>query len=276
VRVPLEARVARETWYHTIDLGEGIVTPGRYDLRPVLPRLPIPASLAGMRCLDVGTRNGFYAFEMERRGAAEVVALDLDAPEDVDYPLPRPSTEMVRDDLAAGRRAFEVAREALGSSVERLPLSVYRLGASTIGRFDFAVVGTLLWHLRDPVAALSAVAGVLEGPLLLNEGVSLPMQVLHPFRPGAEAKMERGRPFWWAANARGLERMVHAAGMDVEGSGRPFLVPYGAGRPPLSWRGALAGRPSGLPARLLLTRGALQVWILARPGPKELTGPFAG
>ena len=33
--------------------------------------------MSGMRALEVGTWDGFWAFEMERRGA-EVVALDLD------------------------------------------------------------------------------------------------------------------------------------------------------------------------------------------------------
>ncbi len=201
------------------------------------------------------------------------MALDLDAPEDVDYPLPRPSTEMVIADLAAGRRAFEVAHDALGSSVERVPLSVYRLGPSVAGRFDFAVLGTLLWHLRDPVAA-SRRRRCTGRAARLNEGVSVRLQALHR-GPAAEARMERGRPFWWAANRRGLERMVHAAGMDVEATGRPYVVRYGQGGSPRSWRRALAGRPSGLPERLLLTRGALQVWMLARPGPAQLTGPFA-
>src|SRR3954454_2123419 len=67
-------------WYHTLDLPGGVVTPGEYDLRPIAGRLPWPQSLQGLRCLDVGSRDGFYAFEMERRGAVEVVSLDVDDP----------------------------------------------------------------------------------------------------------------------------------------------------------------------------------------------------
>ena len=67
-------------WYHTIELGDGVVTEGIFDHRPVVDRYMIPADLCGMRCLDVGTMDGFWAFEMERRGAAEVVAADLAAP----------------------------------------------------------------------------------------------------------------------------------------------------------------------------------------------------
>jgi tRNA (mo5U34)-methyltransferase len=257
--VTLAERVAQEVWYHTIELPGGVVTPGRYDLRPALSRIFMPASLAGMRCLDVGTRNGFYAFEMERRGASEVVALDLDDPGGVQYPLPRPPADFVERDLAAGRRAFEVAHEALRSRVRRVPLSVYGLGEERVGRFDFAVLGTLLVHLRDPVAALEAVAAVLDGRLLVNEGVSVVLGLLRPRSAAAEVLMERGRPFWWAPNPVGLRRLVEAGGLDVEAAGRPYLIPYGPGGHGPSLR-ELARRPR----QLVLRRGAPHMWLLAR------------
>ena len=82
----LRAQVAALRWYHTIDLGNGVVTPGLYDTPGECARVPLPASLEGRRCLDIGTADGFWAFEMERRGAAEVVALDIDDPDDYDWP----------------------------------------------------------------------------------------------------------------------------------------------------------------------------------------------
>ena len=71
------ARIARIEWWHTIEVAPGIVTPGGWDLRPTAHRLPWPRSLAGMRCLDIGTMDGYWAFELERRGAAEVIASDV-------------------------------------------------------------------------------------------------------------------------------------------------------------------------------------------------------
>src|SRR5579862_4659707 len=76
-RPDLESLVAEHTWYHTLELGHGVVTPGWFDTRPAVCAVRFPASLAGVRCLDVATFDGFWAFEMERRGAAEVVAIDL-------------------------------------------------------------------------------------------------------------------------------------------------------------------------------------------------------
>src|SRR5689334_4047032 len=69
--------IAGRDWWHVIEVAPGVVTPGWWDLRPAAERMPWPASLDGMRCLDVGTMDGFWAFELERRGAGEVVAIDL-------------------------------------------------------------------------------------------------------------------------------------------------------------------------------------------------------
>ena len=39
--------VSQYDWYHRIDLGHGIITPGEYDLEPLLPHYGIPDSLEG-------------------------------------------------------------------------------------------------------------------------------------------------------------------------------------------------------------------------------------
>src|SRR5439155_4349574 len=72
-------------WYHTLELGDGTVTPGWMDLRPIVERLPWP-DVRGKRCLDVGTYDGFLAFELERRGAAAVVATDISDHSQWDWP----------------------------------------------------------------------------------------------------------------------------------------------------------------------------------------------
>src|SRR5262245_62521924 len=58
-----------ENWYHTIELGNGLVSRGFYDHRPVVNCYGLPDSLCGKTALDIGTADGFWAFEMERRGA---------------------------------------------------------------------------------------------------------------------------------------------------------------------------------------------------------------
>ncbi|MGA8219566.1 MAG: hypothetical protein WB771_13470, partial [Solirubrobacterales bacterium] len=129
-------------WYHTISLPHGVVTAGRYDTRPALERVPIPSSLAGKRCLDVGTANGFWAFELERRGADEVITIDIPGPEALDWPDKTPSEERERLRPRRGRtEAFELAARALGSGVRRIFVSIYDLSAEELGEFDFVFIG---------------------------------------------------------------------------------------------------------------------------------------
>src|SRR3954451_9050574 len=107
---------------------------------------------------------------MERRGAAEVVSIDVSQPTAIDFPGPRPPDAAIQAELDAGNAAFALAAEALGSSVQRRHVSVYDLREEEVGRFGFAVLGTLLLHLRNPVGALTAVRGVTER-LLVNDAV---------------------------------------------------------------------------------------------------------
>ena len=50
----LRSRVNAVNWFHTIDLCNGIVTPGRYASASRLARMQIPDDLTGMSVLDVG------------------------------------------------------------------------------------------------------------------------------------------------------------------------------------------------------------------------------
>ena len=108
----LRQRVDAIEWYHTLELAPGVVTPGWFDTRSVVPRLPIPTSLEGMRCLDIGTFDGFWSFEMERRGAS-VTAIDVLDPRDWDWPLNSPAEAV---DAIGHRKGegtgFEIARGA--------------------------------------------------------------------------------------------------------------------------------------------------------------------
>ena len=72
-------------WYHTIELGNGLVSKGAYDLRSVVDCYGIPKSLRGKEVLDVDTGDGFFAFEMERREADRVVAIDVARVGDCDW-----------------------------------------------------------------------------------------------------------------------------------------------------------------------------------------------
>ena len=63
-------------WFHSIDLGDGVVTEGASEIQ--IPEEQFP-SFAGRSVLDIGAWDGYYSFMAERLGARRVVALDHDA-----------------------------------------------------------------------------------------------------------------------------------------------------------------------------------------------------
>ncbi len=62
-------------WFHIIEVAPGVFTPGAYDCRVLFNMLDLPRDLSGRRVLDVGARDGYYSFELEKRGA-DVLAVD--------------------------------------------------------------------------------------------------------------------------------------------------------------------------------------------------------
>jgi SAM-dependent methyltransferase len=209
------AVASNEVWYHTLELAPGILTPGLIDLRATASRI-LPDDLSGRRALDIGTFDGFWAFELERRGA-EVVATDIERIEAAQWP-PNNRTRLDREaaelELQLGR-GFGLAAEVLSSRARRVVCDVLELDASVIGGpVDFAFIGALLVHLRDPVQALERIAGVLApgGELYQLEPVSRRLSVLHPRRPVAELQT-LSTPFnWWYPNRAALMAWLRTAG----------------------------------------------------------------
>lgn len=224
----LREQVRAEQWYHTFELAPGITTPGWFDLRKLVPKIPFPSSLEGKRCLDVGTFDGFWAFEMERRGG-DTVAIDVLDPLQWDWPAG--SEQATVDALDARKRGgsgFEVAAKVFGSRVERRELSIYDLDPAEIGQFDLVYLGSLLLHLRDPVKALTRVREVCSGTLIVCDAIS----PLYSLISEPIASLEgNGRPWWWRPNIRGLERMIEAAGFERIGSTTRIWMTPGRGRP---------------------------------------------
>lgn len=191
----LQAEVNALSWYHTIDLGHGVVTPGIFNTLNYVDRYGIPASLAGLSVLDIGAYNGFFTIEAKRRGARRVVALDRwglpDSPE---------------------RTAFDLAVRATGLEVESVNGDVYTLEPSTAGMFDVVFFFGVLYHLKHPLLALERIAGVARGSLLLETHLDT-LSMTRPamaFYPGAE--LENDGTNWCGPNPEAVEAMLKVAG----------------------------------------------------------------
>lgn len=202
----LADEIAQYPWYHTLDLGNGVVTPGMFDHRPVVDRYRMPVDLSGLRCLDVGTMDGFWAFEMERRGASEVVALDIEDPEKLDWPPAIRAKTVPTMDETKGRR-FKLVQDALGSNVQRVLRSVYELDVD-LGQFDLVFCGDVICHLKDPISALQRILSVCRGSAIIVTPI---VRFKRSKRPLVEFDgIDQFQ--WWAISEPALERMMYAVG----------------------------------------------------------------
>ena len=256
--------MADRAWYHTIDLPDGSSTPGYFDTRSVPAEIDWPIALHGGRCLDVGTFDGFWAFEMERRGASEVIALDVDDPRALDWSFDeraRGPSLVVEWGAQRGPGFAELAAK-LGSSVSRVNRSVYDLDPANEGQFDVVFCGALLLHLRDPVRALEAMRDVCRGALVLVETVDPLIDLIATRVPAARFHPDWDQ--WWRVNSAGLVEMVQTAGFEVEWLSRRLLVPYGPGSPD-----PMPDRIHTLAARRLSGRGVLHRALRATPRPPQ-------
>lgn len=193
----LRSRADAIRWYHTIDLGGGVVTRGVDDSPLRLARVQLPESLHGKTVLDVGAWDGFFSFECERRGAARVVAAD----------------HFSWHGTGWGTKAgFTLAREALGSRVEDIDIDVMDLGPERVGTFDVVLFLGVLYHLRHPFLALERVASVTRDYLILETVVDLVgfRRPAMAFYPGRELNNDPTN--WWGPNIPAVVGMLESLG----------------------------------------------------------------
>jgi tRNA (mo5U34)-methyltransferase len=145
----------------------GVYTPGANDIGFLLEQADLPDNIEGATVLDIGATNGGLAFELERRGAGRVVAVDI---------------------YSADWFGFEQIKSLLNASVEYLCASVYELPAKLDEQFDIVVFCGVLYHLRHPLLALDVVRALTRGRALietavcdrsLNEAASEPLVRFH-------------------------------------------------------------------------------------------------
>ncbi len=204
-------------WYHRIELAPGIITPGVNNTPVYLQRLEalgFPQDFSGLRVLDIGCADGFFSFEAEKRGAAQVVA--------VDYRKPTNS-------------GFSVAREILGSSVEYHADNVYGLTPEKYGTFDVIFFLGLIYHVRNPLQAFDLIrqmskpngllfveSQIMDQHLVMADGhvrtlaslspqlVEIPLWQFYGEKTGQRASTNK-----WVPNMAGLREIIEEAQFEI-------------------------------------------------------------
>jgi tRNA (mo5U34)-methyltransferase len=230
-------------WYHTIDLGNGLVTPGDYDYRAALPLYGFPEDMHGMDVLDVGSATGFFAFEFERRGA-KVVSVDLPSITEWDIVSADRDRELralghwqqTTSDTETDWRhldgPFLFCHKQLKSRVRRCYSRVYDLTPHRLGvqQFDLIFVGDVLGHLFAPLKALDVLASLCRGKMILSQDLfpdeepecAMPlMQYI-----GGEAADPHDNRSWWVPNTSCLTQILKRVGfrqVDIIGRHCPII-----------------------------------------------------
>ncbi len=222
----LQAQADALQWYHTIDLGHGVVTKG-VGVQPTGSEI-LP-DVSGRSVLDIGAWDGKFSFLAERGGASRVVALDHYA-WGVDFlargaywaeciekgVLPdqsRDETDFWRPDLP-GRRGFEFAAAALGSRVEPVVADFQTVDLDGLGHFDVVLYLGVLYHMKEPFTCLERLRAVTkEVAVIETEAVhveGLDHEALLQFHAGSSLRTDFGN--WYVPTIEALHNMCRAAG----------------------------------------------------------------
>jgi len=222
----LQAQADALLWFHTIELGDGVVTKG---IGIQTHGAEIFPDVSGRSVLDVGAWDGCYSFMAEQRGAKRVVALDnyawgVDFGARGDYwnrcsaegTLPdhsRDLTDFWQPELP-GRRGFEFAKEVLGSRVEPLLADFTTVDLRTLGEFDVTLYLGVLYHMKEPLTCLERVRAVTrEVAVIETEAVhihGLDNDSLMDFYPGGTLRADFGN--WFVPTLQCLHEMCLVAG----------------------------------------------------------------
>ena len=150
-------------WWHTIDLGDGVVTPGQIRAEEQeLRASAIPSTLQGKTVLDLGCWDGFFSFWCERQGA---IVTPVDNFQYRDFVKSKYGVEL------QGGEGFKVTAHWLGSRLKIVHKDFTELETP----FDIVLFLQILYHQRDPLGALehlfklSRECAVLETHYLKDE-----------------------------------------------------------------------------------------------------------
>jgi tRNA (mo5U34)-methyltransferase len=184
-------------WFHQIDLGHGIISPGIDDSATKLAWLDVPDSLSGKSVLDIGSYDGFFAFEAERRGAARVVASD-----EFCWSL---------EGMGDGK-GFDIAHWALGSKVEKKVISVEHISPETVGTFDLVFFLGVLYHAPDPMRYLRNAYSVCNELMIVETHIDgddydRPMMVFYP-----KDTLNSDSSNFWGPNSACASAMLYEVG----------------------------------------------------------------
>jgi SAM-dependent methyltransferase len=159
-------------FYHLMEVpGHGLTAPAMWDLRGDTPGYLGGVDLAGKRVLEIGPGSGYLTFYMESQGA-EVVSVEL--PADYAWDIVPDAgldltafTQEVSENIEQMRNAYWFAHERVGSKARVHYGDIYAL-PDALGHFDYAVIGAVLLHVRDPLRVVEECARLADNLVITD------------------------------------------------------------------------------------------------------------
>lgn len=222
-------RCGAQAIWHSVDLGDLFIEGARKNSSVLAKenKLIDWPDLRDKSVLDIGAFGGWYSFEAERRGARSVTAIDYyswcyDWPKIHEWVqkertagrIPdtyNPPSWTIDEVAQPGRRAFDVTKEILGSTVTPILSHVEEFESDP---FDLVLYLGVLYHTRNPFYSLGKVAALAKDQLIIETlGLHLPGQEDRPLWEFFNSdQVNTDKSTWWAPNEAGLRDMLQACG----------------------------------------------------------------
>jgi SAM-dependent methyltransferase len=148
----IEEWIHSQDWYQTIDLSNGLVTPGKFDTRKRLKFLTDIDFKKNKRVLDVGCNSGQYCLFASKRGAIEVVGIDI-----FEKRLEQAKT------LAAIEK----------TNIKYFQKSIFEI--SDLGKFDIVFCFAVLTEISDFFGAVEALKTVVGNEAFIELDLAKPV-----------------------------------------------------------------------------------------------------
>lgn len=188
--------------FHSIDVGENVrtreVAPSPGPQADDFPRgrwanlaESVPSDLSGKRVLDIGGADGFFTLEFARRNAMEVVAVD--------------------PEVNAINRVKWLMYHFGIQNITPLVGTIEDMTVEKFGKFDSVFMLALLYHLKDPLTGLEAVAKLTDELYLESVTVFDDDNSYLYLKPPQEGLHDEPK---WIPTTRCIRDMLNMVGFD--------------------------------------------------------------
>jgi SAM-dependent methyltransferase len=190
---------------------------GQWDLNGCIQDYLGRYDFSGKRALDLGTAAGFLSFHMEKAGA-DVVSFDMASGAQWDLVPQKRVRDNPQQVMADTKRSHAMLQNAYWFSHARLQSKakafygdIYDLPLE-LGKFDVAVFGMIIAHLRDPFRAIYNASRLVRGDIIITN------QLVGGDGDGAlfmPTVANEGTDAWWGLTQRCLEQMLSVMGFKL-------------------------------------------------------------